>query len=374
MNRRARVAAIATGVVVAIGVPAVLYSADVIGPKDDDKTTSTTRQAGVTDETDSGDGTASATKLPPHPSVLTGLELEEAARARPALVVKIDNAPKSRPQHGIGSADIVVEEGVEGGITRLAAIFHSQNPGLVGPVRSARSSDLHLAVPLSRPLFSYSGTNSNFQALIDRSPLIDVGVSKKPAAYHRKSGRPAPYNLFSNTHALFDAAPAGVTPPKKLVDVGGATAAAAGTPVKQLQVRWVDKVRTDVTWSWDGARSSRVQNGTPVVDANGPAVSPRNVVVLFVNYEDTGERDQSNSVVPEAKLIGTGEAWIVRDGTLIRGSWGKASQDAPIELADAARRAHRASSRTDLDRAAVARERIGCVVAAGAESSWSASR
>ena len=82
--------------------------------------------------------------------------------------------------------------------------------------------------------------------------------------------------------------------------------------------------RTDVTWTFNGAKARRTQVGQATTDANGPAVSPRNIVVLFVQYPDTGERDRSNSIVPEAKLEGTGEAWVIRDGKLVKGNWSKA--------------------------------------------------
>lgn len=295
-------------------------------------------------KTSARSSTTSAAPAPtaPAPTVavdlapLTGLASAPETRGRPALVVKIDNAPKARPQYGLGAADIVVEEGVEGGITRFAAIFQSRDADVVGPVRSARSSDLHIAIPLQKPLFAYSGTNSNFQALIDGSPLVNVGVNKLPAAYHRdgRDGRSAPYNLFSSTPLLYKGTPAGATVAEKLIDIGGDIAATSGAPVTKLEVHWFDKVRTDVTWSWDGHIWSRVQNGTPTIDANGIAIAPRNVVTLFTNYVDTGERDQSNSVVPEAKLTGTGEAWIVRDGTYVKGTWNKASDNDPIVLRD----------------------------------------
>ena len=334
MNRT-RLIAIIAALVVIIGVGAVVVSS---GDSKDNKSKSTTTTAkGVLPETNDGSGQAQSSAVPPHAGVLNGLEeADGGVHARPPLVVKIDNAPKARPQYGIGVADVVVEEGVEGGITRFAAIFHSQDAPLVGPVRSARSSDLHIAGPLGRPLFAYSGTNSHFQALIDQSPLINLSPNRLPGAYHRdgRDGRSAPYNLFSTTSALFAAAPKDAIGPKKLFDIGGTAAAATGAPAHQLDLHWADKVRTDVSWSWDGTNWSRVQNGTPTIDANGPGVHPRNIVVLFTNYEDTGERDQSNSVVPEAKLSGTGEAWIIREGTLIKGTWTKSSDTEPIALSD----------------------------------------
>ncbi|MBA2607400.1 MAG: DUF3048 domain-containing protein [Actinobacteria bacterium] len=312
MRRRIAAAAVAVG----------LLAAACSSGDSDSKETRPTRKATTS--------TAVASDVSP----LTGLPQDAATKGRPALIVKIDNAPKGRPQYGLGAADIVVEEGVEGGITRLAAIFQSKDAALVGPVRSARSSDLHIAVPLDHPLFAYSGTNSNFQALIDRAPLVNVGINKLGSAYHRDKRRSAPYNLFSSTPLLFKGTPAGAAGAKKLVDIGGAESAGAGTPVTKLDVHWVDKVRTDVTWNWDGSKWSRIQNGTPVIDASGLAITPRNIVTLFVNYVDTGERDQSNSAVPEAKLVGTGEAWIIRDGTLIKGTWAKPAEESPIALAD----------------------------------------
>ncbi len=269
---------------------------------------------------------------------LTGLAIDPAVRARPALVVKIDNyAPKSYPQYGIGAADIVVCEGVEGGITRLAAIFHSKDAPVLGPVRSARSSDLHFAVPLGRPLFAYSGTNGNFQKLIEESPLIDLSPGKLPGAYRRDAARPAPYNLFSGTAQFYAAAPSVATAAKPLFRFAGANAQGDGTPVTKLDVHWKmpDRAtRTDAAWTWTGTKASRVQSGQATTDANGPAVAPRNVIVLFVQYSDTGERDRSNSIVPEAKLEGTGEAWVIRDGKLTKGKWAKADNASPVTLTD----------------------------------------
>src|SRR5207253_6764610 len=77
-------------------------------------------------------------------SPLTGLPMDIVRSKRPVLVVKIDNAPKARPQIGLNQADVVFEEGVEGGITRFAALFHSEESKPVGPVRSARSTDIKI--------------------------------------------------------------------------------------------------------------------------------------------------------------------------------------------------------------------------------------
>src|SRR6202023_2878882 len=113
----------------------------------------------------------------------------------------IDNAPRARPQIGLVQADVVVEEQVEGGVTRFAAIFQSQDVSRVGPVRSARSTDIALVANLDRPLFAYSGANARFLQLVHAAPLVDVGVDADPGIYARDFTRPSPYNLFSNIAA-----------------------------------------------------------------------------------------------------------------------------------------------------------------------------
>src|SRR4051812_31819203 len=158
--------------------------------------------------------TTTAVAAGPTGAPLTGVQGGDAAKlARPAMIVKIDNAPKGRPQAGINQADVVVEEGVEGGITRFATIFHSQDADEVGPVRSARTTDILIASALNKPLFAWSGSNAAFVKLVREAPLVDVGVDVKGGAYFRKSGRPNPYNLFARFGALYEGTTGSAPPP-----------------------------------------------------------------------------------------------------------------------------------------------------------------
>src|SRR5690348_9771369 len=91
-------------------------------------------------------GGSSGKKTPIAP--LTGLpDPGGVANHRPAITVKINNTD-ARPQAGIDQADVVYEEVVEGGITRLAAIFNSHAPDKVGPVRSVRRTDQSIVWPV----------------------------------------------------------------------------------------------------------------------------------------------------------------------------------------------------------------------------------
>ena len=150
----------------------------------------------------SSTSSSSTTTPPPAVAPLTGLPQPDAARlARPALIVKIDNVQDARPQAGITKADVVFEEEVEGGLTRLAAVFQSADGDPVGPVRSTRTSDIDIVSLLNHPLYAFSGGNRRFVTEIDASGMVDVGYSARPGDYYTSRGA-APHNLYTRTSAL----------------------------------------------------------------------------------------------------------------------------------------------------------------------------
>lgn len=271
---------------------------------------------------------------------LTGLPQPDAARrARPALVVKIDNAPIGRPQTGFNQADVVFVEKVEGQITRLFTIFQTNDADPVGPVRSARSTDIALVTPLNRPLFAYAGTNAAFQALVDKAPLVDVGYNKAGPDFKRTPPKPAPYNLYTSTSALFKRAPADAKAPPALFTYRTAGQAATGDAAAGLHVEYKAGTRaTVVDYAWDAGTGTwkRTQDGSPFSDSAGVQAAPKNVVVQFTTYQDTGQRDPSGAVVDEGKLIGTGDAWVLTDGKVTKGKWSKPTAEAVPSYSDAA--------------------------------------
>lgn len=265
---------------------------------------------------------------------LTGLQADPAKLGRPVIVIKVDNAPLGRPQEGINSADIVIEEAVEGGITRLATIWHSNDVPEVGPVRSARSTDINLAAALNKPLFAYAGTNAAFQAQINQAPLVDLSVNRKGAAYYRKGGRKAPYNLWVKMPVLYEESAQAGGPPKPWFNFLAEGESPAGEPANGVSMQYRGRVVTDVKWNWDGAGGvwKRVQNGTDHVDAANQPVAPKNVIVQFVEYINTPYIDRSNEPVPEAKLIGEGEAWVFVGGKVVKGTWKKDAPENPTQF------------------------------------------
>jgi hypothetical protein len=271
---------------------------------------------------------------------LTGLPMDIGRARRPVLVVKIDNAPKARPQVGLNQADVVFEEGVEGGITRFAALYHSEGSKPVGPVRSARTTDIRLISALRHPLFAYSGANATFQRKVHEAPLVDVGFDAHSDRYHRDSGRPSPYNLFSETEKLFDLAPDGAVPPPPLFAYRSPGAPPSGVDARAVthaKAWWQASKYTEALWDWDPSAKGwrRTQNGEAHVDAAGKQVTPANVVLQFVTYHDTGQVDSTGTAVPEADVVGEGDAWVLTGGMLIPCRWSKSSDTDVTRYTDA---------------------------------------
>ncbi|MDQ1444768.1 MAG: hypothetical protein QOI20_1232, partial [Acidimicrobiaceae bacterium] len=249
---------------------------------------------------------------------------------RPALVVKIDNAPEARPQAGVDKADVVYEEVVEGGVVRFMAVFQSRDAGLVGPVRSVRPVDPDIVTPL-KGLFAYSGGAPQFERLIKKAPVRLVGVDQLQDAYDRRRDRKAPHNTYSSTKALYKGAKKGDDQPPALFTYGTPT----GLPVKHATVAMGALTKAD--WDWDPGLSlwKRTTNGIPHVMEDGPQLAFANVVVQYVRYSNTTSRDPAGFPVPTADVVGTGDALILAGGTLVRGKWDKGAVSAVTKYTDA---------------------------------------
>ena len=181
---------------------------------------------------------ATTTTVPAKPVYpLTGVENPDPViAARPALIVKIDNASGARPQSGFNEADLVFEEIVNDHITRFAMVFQSGDSDPVGPIRSGRLQDVDLFTALDHPLFAWSGGNKTVTNEINNSELVNIGPSRA-AVYYRAKDRKIPHNLYSNTAALYTQTPPFAPPAKQQFTYREPGAPAAGTPSAGVTVK-----------------------------------------------------------------------------------------------------------------------------------------
>ncbi len=256
---------------------------------------------------------------------LTGLVDPSGATAqRCAVTVKVGNTVEAQPHEGLEQADVVYEEVVEGGITRLLAVYHSQAPDRVGPVRSVRHTDPAILWPL-RGVFAYSGGNQEEIAALRGTPVTLLDETRAGDMMFRDPARPAPHNLFADVGQMYSRC--ADPPPPALFAYRPAGVAASGDPVSEVHVGF--RSGYDVTWTWDGASGAwqRTLFGTPEISASGAPISATNVVVMFVSYAGGVGIEGS-----EATLIGTGRAQVFTDGRVIEGTWSRADLARPAQL------------------------------------------
>jgi len=253
---------------------------------------------------------------------LTGLpDPSGTALHRPALIVKIENDPNSLPQFGVDQADVVYEEIVNGGITRLAAIFNQNAPAKIGPVRSVRPTDTSIVWPIGG-IFAFSGGAQYAINSISTAPvkLVTEGVAG-PAMY-RDPNRVAPYNLYGITPKLFAIGGTPV-PPKPLFLYRPLGQAAVGMTVAKFTVPFPSIY--PVTWTWDTTTHSWDRStvfGGLDYTGNHTRMSPKNVIVMHINYVNG-----LGTMASYADLNSGGVVNVFTDGKEIIGTWARPNHD-----------------------------------------------
>lgn len=276
--------------------------------------------------------TTTIASAPPPIAPLTGMaDPSGAALKRCAVTVKIDNRQEGHPKYGVEQADVVYEEVVEGGYTRLAAIFNSHAPDRVGPVRSVRKTDQSLVWPI-RGVFAYSGGAPYAIASINTAPVVQLDETRAGPMMFRDHSRNAPWNLYAHVDQMYTRCkdPA----PSRMFTYRVGHAKVAGTPVSQVKVGFLSGFA--VTWVWDAKSGTwkRFIFGAPEITAAGTQFAPRNVVVMFVPYVG-GDPNHGNEGA-EAEIVGRGNALVFTGGHEIMGSWVRPDKEHVAQLVDAA--------------------------------------
>ena len=281
---------------------------------------------------------------PPAPVVpprwpLTGVGVTEVA-ARPALAVKIENSGDARPQTGLDQADNVWEEVVEGGISRFVAVFDSQVPAEVGPIRSVRPMDPAIVAPM-HGLIAFSGGQPGFVNALKAAGVQTISQDAGAAGFYRKQGvGPAPHNVYGTPQTFWDQADADRTspPPAQFVvakEAAAATAIAGGTPAGTVTVKLSGYAKP--TWSWDAGSGTylRSEGNTPAIVRSGARIATTNIVTLSVQLVNSGTVDPAGNPVPETVLEGSGAGTLSSGGKSVTVTWTKGSVNEVLTLTTA---------------------------------------
>ena len=263
---------------------------------------------------------------------LTGVVVADPSTlARPSLAAKIDNHPDARPQIGLEATDFVFEELVEGGLTRYVAVWHSNLPAEIGPIRSIRPMDPDIISPL-RGMVAYSGGQLRFVEMMRNTDVYNAIHGQRDADPYMYRGKnaPAPHNVLVRAQELVGQH-LDLAPPQQHFSFADSAAAASaavdGTPVAGINLKFGSS--SHPSWVWDAAsgRWLRSQSGAVDTDAAGVQLSAANVVIVRVPVS-------SGLGVPKTELIGSGEAWVLSGGKALHATWSKGDRSAIIRLVD----------------------------------------
>ncbi|WP_169799971.1 DUF3048 domain-containing protein [Herbiconiux solani] len=321
-DRRRRATRIVSGAAV-LAVVAVIAGCSASDP--------VPTEAGITPT--AGFGSDYVTPAPTVPAPLRGTLVPAGSLTGPSLAAKIDNHEEARPQIGLERTDIVFEELVEGGLTRYVAIWQSDVPDLIGPVRSIRPMDPDILSSFGG-IVAFSGGQEQFVDMMRAAPVYSAihGQADTDSTFYRMDGRTSPHDVVVKATELVAQHADLATPVQQFAyswDVASSTAVTQGTATSAVDVVFSDERYPG--WDWDAAAGVflRTQEGGPDYDTNGDQLSAVNVVTLRVD-----EVYDYDAEVPQAVLVASGEATVSTGGRTVHATWVKDAPTAPIRLID----------------------------------------
>ena len=247
----------------------------------------------------------------------------------PILVVKIDDTRAAHPQAGLEDADLVYIEQVEGGLTRIAAVFSSKIPAVIGPVRSARISDIEILEQFGRVAFAYSGAQKKLLPVIAAANLENLGAQRQSREiYSNDPLRNAPTAMMLQAQALMQKVKEQQLPVAISKSAGWNFAESfdTGTAIVSAKVSWPAN-SYDAVWSSTEKRWLLSHGGVANLAANGTHLGASTFVIQIVSITPSEYGDKFGGVTPFTATVGSGRGYILRDGKYIAALWNRPTPD-----------------------------------------------
>ena len=244
------------------------------------------------------------------------------------LAVKIDDTNAAHPQIGLEDADVVYIEQVEGGVTRLAAIFSSVIPERIGPIRSARISDIDILAQYGRVAFGYSGAQKKLLPVIDAANLQNLGAqAQPPSIYTTDPNRVPPFAMVLRADLLMAKVVEKNYQITTANNVGWSfgDAPQGGKPTESVIMHW-PAARYSAAWSESQSRWLLSHNSESDVSESGIVLGPTTLVIQMVSITDSEYRDKVGGITPFSQTVGNGRGFILREGKTFNALWSRASE------------------------------------------------
>jgi len=246
------------------------------------------------------------------------------------LVVKIDDTTQAHPQIGLEDADIVYIEQVEGGLTRLAAVFSSVIPERVGPVRSARISDIEILSQFGRVAFAYSGAQGKLLPVIAAANLQDLGAQRQsPTIYTTDPERIQPYAMVLRADLLMQLIQEKgfVIDSAKSIGFTFGSLPEGGAVTEKVVMNW-PAATYSATWSEEDGRWLLLHNNAVNYADSGLVLGPSTLIIQMVSITPSEYKDKVGGVTPFSQTVGSGKAYVLRDGQRFTTTWTRPSAEA----------------------------------------------
>ena len=273
-------------------------------------------------------GCAAVTDLLPEKKATSVLSGREGVDGQ-VLAVKIDDTNAAHPQIGLEDAEVVYIEQVEGGLTRLAAIFSTVIPQRVGPVRSARISDIDILRQYGRVAFAYSGAQRKLLSVIKAANLEDLGAQhESPTIYTTDPERTSPFAMVLRADLLM----AKIKEQNLVVDsaknVGFVFGELqeGGKALNKVVMKW-PAATYSAEWSDTDSRWRLSHNGKLNLADSGVVLGPTTLVIQMVRIVPSEYSDKLGGITPLSETVGTGKAYVLRNGEVFRTIWNRATPD-----------------------------------------------
>ena len=278
------------------------------------------------------------------PAPLTGRPVSPRDAEQHPIAVMIDDSPRARPQSGFNAASIVWQAPAEGGVPRYMLVFQETVPIDLGPVRSARPYFIAWAAEWNA-VYGHVGGSPQAMATLraeGKGQLVfDADEFRWGGTYYRRIKlRSSPHNVYSDAKSLrvmatrVGAVNGPIEPGWQFAPDAPLGARPTGGTIRVVYPQ------NTVVYDYDRATNTYLRGVTGAKEqidaADGGRVAPGNVVIMLVSFGPLN--DGSDAKRLEARVVGSGKAWIATSGRTIEGTWEKATLTDPTRFLDAAGR------------------------------------
>ncbi len=277
---------------------------------------------------------------------LTGLEVEDPVLLnRRPIVVKVQNLPRAdRPHWGLSSADIIYEYYTEFGTTRFAAVFYGQDAEMVAPIRSARLFDFNVVRGYKGMFIFGSAYEGTYNRLVNSefSNRLMIESANTAGVIYRIEPNSKNYEVANTSKVAEYTQRMGIDNSRQNLDgmLFQMQAPLGGEESDSVFVRFSAAIYN--RWDYNPkthtyARFSDVENSTGASDevyeqlidrAIDEPIETENIAIVFVRHTDIDARPTVE--VLDVSMLGTGKAYIARDGKVYEVTWSRPTEESVL--------------------------------------------